>query len=74
VKKGIEKENVARLKELASLAKENTPDLSEGSAERIARIYTDCTGNPATAAEVRQVALRDVVGARARWSGAEPFL
>jgi len=58
VKKGTEKENVARLKELASLAKENTSELSEGTAERIARIYTDCTGNSATAAEVRQVALR----------------
>ena len=58
VKKGTEKENVARLKELAFLAKENTSELSEGAAKRIARIYTDCTGNSATAAEVRQVALR----------------
>lgn len=58
VKKGAEKENVARLKELAFLAKENTSELSEGAAKRIARIYTDCTGNSATAAEVRQVALR----------------
>ncbi len=58
VKKGTEKENVARLKELAFLAKENTSELSEGAAERIARIYTDCTGNSATAAEVKQVALR----------------
>lgn len=58
VKKGTDKENVARLKELASLAKENTSELSEGAAERIARIYTDCSGHPATAAEVKQVALR----------------
>lgn len=58
VKKGTDKENVARLRELASLAKENTSELSEGAAERIARIYTDCSGHPATAAEVKQVALR----------------
>lgn len=58
VKKGADKDNINRLKELASLAKENTSDLSEEAAERIARIYTDCTGNPATAAEVKQAALR----------------
>ena len=58
VKAGTDKENVARLKELASLAKQNTSELSEEAAGRIARIYTDCTGNPATAAEVKQVALR----------------
>ncbi|MDF1852201.1 MAG: hypothetical protein P1U85_15280 [Verrucomicrobiales bacterium] len=58
VKKGAEKERVAHLRELASLAKENTSELSREAAERIARIYTDCTGNPVTAVEVKQVALR----------------
>ena len=58
VKRGTDRENIARLRELASLAKENTAELSEGAAERIARIYGDCTGQPATAAEVKQVALR----------------
>ncbi|MCG8600712.1 MAG: hypothetical protein MI807_11260 [Verrucomicrobiales bacterium] len=58
VKKGADKENIARLKELASLARENTSDLSGEAAERIARIYTDCTGNPTTAVEVKQAALR----------------
>ena len=58
VKRGTDRENIARLKELASLAKENTEELSEGAAERIARIYGDCTGQTATAAEVKEVALR----------------
>ena len=58
VKQGTDKENVARLKELASLAKANTSDLSTAAAERMARIYNDCTGQPVTAAEVKQVALR----------------
>lgn len=58
VKRGTDRENIARLKELASLAKENTAELSEGAAERIANIYGDCTGQTATAAEVKQVALR----------------
>ena len=58
VKAGTEKETVARLKELASLAKQNTSELSEEAAGRIARVYTDCTGSPATAAEVKQVAVR----------------
>lgn len=58
VKRGADRENIARLKELASLAKENTAELSEGAAERIARIYGDCTGQTTTAAEVKQVALR----------------
>jgi len=58
VKKGADKESVARIKELAFLAKENTSELSGDAAERIARIYTDCTGNPVTAVEVKQVALR----------------
>ena len=58
VKKGTDKENVARIRELASLAKESTTELSEGAAERIARIYTDCTGNPVTAGEVKRVAVR----------------
>lgn len=58
VKRGTDRENIARLKELASLAKENTAELSEGASERIAKIYGDCTGQTATAAEVKQVALR----------------
>lgn len=58
VKKGTDRENVARLRELASLVKENTSELSGEAAGRIARIYTDCTGHPVTAAEVKQVALR----------------
>lgn len=58
VKKGTDTENVARLKELAFLAKENTSELSEGAAERVAGIYTECTGKPATAVEVKRVALR----------------
>lgn len=58
VRKGADEENVERLRELASLVKENTSELSEGAAERIARIYTDCTGHQVTAAEVKRVALR----------------
>ena len=58
VKRGTDRENIARLKELASLAKENTAELSEGAAERIAKIYGDCTGQTTTAAEVKLVALR----------------